>query len=129
MQAIDVVLSNYSFNSSSSKSNLFTTMFPDSTIATGFTYGTAKRSFVICFVVAPCMKAILDDIISSLDTYGALFGESFNKSAKTGQVDLHVCFWDKEKCCIITCYYNSEFLGKASAQDLYEKFISCKSEI
>ena len=74
------------------------------------------------------MKAILDDI-SSLDTYGALFGELFNESAKTGQVDLHVCFWDKEKCCIITCYYNSEFLGKASAQDLYEKLISCLSEI
>ena len=104
-------------------------MFPDSTISTGFTYGTVKHSFIICFVVAPCMKAILDDIISSLDTYGVLFSESFNKSAKTGQVDLHVCFWGKEKCCIITCYYNSEFLGKASAQDLYEKFISCKSEI
>ena len=70
-------------------------MFLDSTIATGFTYGATKRSFIICFVVAPCMKVILDDIISSLDTYGALFDELFNKSAKKGQVDLHVCFWDK----------------------------------
>ena len=28
------------------------------------------------------MKAILDDIISGLDTYVAVFDESFNKSAK-----------------------------------------------
>ena len=75
------------------------------------------------------MKAILDDIISSLDTYVALFDELFNKSVKKGQMDLHVHFWDKEKCCVITHYYNSEFLGKASAQDLYEKFISCLLEI
>ena len=44
-------------------------------------------------------------------------------------MDLHVCFWDKEKCCVVTCYYNSEFLGKASAQHLYEKFIFCLLKI
>ena len=44
MWAIDVVLSNYSFNSSSNKSNLFTTMFPDSK---GFTCGATKSSYVL----------------------------------------------------------------------------------
>ena len=50
--AIDVVLSNYSFNSSSSKSNLFTTMFPDSAIAKGFTYGATKGSCIM-FLCCP----------------------------------------------------------------------------
>ena len=112
MWAIDVLLSNY-FNSSSNKSDLFTTMFPDRAIAKGVTCGATKCGYILCFDVAPYMKAILDDI-SSLDTYVVLFDESFNKSAKKGQMNLHVRF---------------ELLGKASAHDLYEKFISCLSEI
>ena len=104
-------------------------MFSDNAVAEGFICGTTKYSYIICFGVSPYMKAILDDSISSLDTYVALFDELFNKSAKEGQMDLHVCFWDKKKCCVMTCYYNSEFPVKASAQDLYEKFISCLLEI
>ena len=110
----------YSFNSSSNKSNLLTAIFPDSAITQGFTCGSTKCSYIICFSVAPYMKAILDDIIRSLDPYVALFNKSFNKCVRKGQMDLHVCFWDKEKCCVRTCYYNSEFLGKASAEDLSE---------
>ena len=33
------------------------------------------------------------------------------------------------KVFVIIHYYNSEFLGKASAQDLYQKFISCLAGI
>ena len=95
-------------------------MFLDSAITKGFTCGATKCSCIICFGVAPYMKAILDDIISSLDPYLALFNESSDKCVRKGQMDLHVCFWDKEKCCVRTCYYNSEFLGKASAEDLSE---------
>ena len=35
-------------------------------IAKGFTCGSTKCSYIICFGVAPYMKVILDDIISSL---------------------------------------------------------------
>ena len=61
--------------------------------------------------------------------YVALFDESFNKSAKNGQMELHVCFCGKENYCVVTCCYNAEFLGIAFAQDLYEKFISYQLEI
>ena len=44
-------------------------------------------------------------------------------------MELHVCFWGKENCCVVTCCYNSEFLGKTFAQDLYKTFISYQSEI
>ena len=37
--ALDVVMSKYLFNSSSNKSDLFTTTFPDSGIAKNFSYG------------------------------------------------------------------------------------------
>ena len=40
--AVDVVLSNYSFKSSSNKSDIFSRMFPDSSIAKNFACGKAK---------------------------------------------------------------------------------------
>ena len=79
-------------------------MFPDRAITKGFTCGTTKCGYIICFDVALYMEAVLDDIISSLDTYVALFDESFNKSAKKGQMDLHVRFWDTKKCFVVIYY-------------------------
>ena len=57
-------------------------MFSDNAVAEGFICGTTKYSYIICFGVSPYMKAILDDSISSLDTYVALFDESFSKGAE-----------------------------------------------
>ena len=37
-------------------------------------------------------------------------------------MDLHVRFGDSSENLVKTRYWNSEFLGKASAKDLYEKF-------
>ena len=51
--SIDVVLSNYSFNSVSNKSDLFCKMFPDSKIAENFSCGKTKCSHVVCFGLAP----------------------------------------------------------------------------
>ena len=44
-------------------------------------------------------------------------------------MDLQVHFYHKEKCCVVTRNYNSEFLGKTSVRDLYERFLQCLSEI
>ena len=59
----------------------------------------------------------------------AIFDESYNKISKRGQMDLHVRFWDIENNCVATRYFNSKFLGKAAAQDIYEKFNECISEL
>ena len=67
-------------------------MFPDSAIAKGFTCGATKCSYIICFGFAPYMKAFLDDIISSLDTYVALLINRLTKVQRKGQMDLHVGF-------------------------------------
>ena len=57
-------------------------------------------------------------MLSNIDKFVALFGESFNLSSKTGQMDLYIRYWDTTDNCVTTRYYNSEFLGKASAQDM-----------
>ena len=48
---------------------------------------------------------------------------------KKRQMNLQVHFYHKEKCCVVTRNYNSEFLGKTSVRDLYERFVLCLSEI
>ena len=58
-----------------------------------------------------------------------MLDESYNKIPKQRQMDLLIRFWDIENNCIATRYFNSKFLGKAAAQDIYEKFNECISEL
>ena len=44
-------------------------------------------------------------------------------------MDLQVRFWNREKGQVDTHYYTSDFLGKSSAVDVYEKFNSCCSTL
>ena len=87
-------------------------------MAKNFPCGKTKCCYLISFSVAPYFKLILDDTLNNIDKFVALFGESFNLSSKTGQMDLYIRYWDTTDNCVTTCYYNSEFLGKASAQDM-----------
>ena len=127
--ALDVVLSGYSFNSCQNKNDLFCNMFPDSNIAKNFACGKTKCSYIVTYGLAPYFKSLLNDTLSSLDCFVAMFDESYNKISKRGQMDLHVRFWDIENNCDATRNFNSKFLGKAAAQDIYEKFNECISEL
>ena len=84
MWSIDVVLSNYTFISFCNKSDLFCKMFNDSKIADNFA----------CFGLAPYFKEHLTKTLSNLEHIVALFDESFNKTSKRGQIDMHVRYWD-----------------------------------
>ena len=44
-------------------------------------------------------------------------------------MDLHVCFWDDTDNEVKTSYWNSEFLGKASADNVFSKFNDCLSSL
>ena len=123
--SIDVVLSNYSFNSVSNKSDLFCKMFPDSKIAENFSCGKTKCSYVVCFGRAPYFKGILTEILCNVEYILALFDELFNKTSKRGQMDMHVRCWDNNHNYVATRYYHSQFIGKASAKDVFEYFSAC----
>ena len=51
-----------------------------------------------------------------------------NLSAKH-QMDMCVHYWDNNHNYIATRYYHSEFMGKASAKDVFESFSACLSGI
>ena len=50
------------------------------------------------------------------------FNESYNRIMKKGQMVMLVRFWDSDKDGVQTRYLDSSFIGKASANDIYEKF-------
>ena len=123
--ALDVVMSKYSFNSSSNRSDLFITMFPDSGIAINFSCGKTKLRFIVKFGIAPYFVELLNSQLKYLEYFVALFDESFNCVAKKKQMDLHIRFWDTNKDVVATRYYSSEFLGKSSANDICSHFEQC----
>ena len=51
-----------------------------------------------------------------------LFDEAFSSSVKKGQMNMYLWFWNDNNYQVSTRYLNGEFLGKASAVDVYEKF-------
>ena len=59
----------------------------------------------------------------------ALFDESFNKTSKHGQIDMHVRYWDNNHNYVATQYYHSEFMGKTSAKDVFKSYSACLSGI
>ena len=104
-------------------------MFPDSSIVKNFACGKTKCSYIVTYGLAPYFKSLLNDTISTLDCFVAMFDESYNKISKRGQMDLHVRLWDSKNNCVATRYFNSKFLRKVAAQDIYKKFNECISEL
>ena len=64
--ALDGVKSKYSFNSGSKKSDLFTTMFPDSGIAKNLSCGKTKCRFIVKFGIAPYFVELLNSQLKDL---------------------------------------------------------------
>ena len=83
--ALDVVMSKYLFNSSSNKSDLFTTMFPNSRIGNTFSCGKTKCGFILKFRMAPYFVELLISQLKGLEYFVVFFDESFNCVAKTKQ--------------------------------------------
>ena len=104
---------------------LFCKMFPDSKVAENF---WCWKSYVVCFVLlASYVKRLLTKSLSNVEHFS--FDESFNKTSKRGQMDMHVRYWDNNHNYVATHYYHSEFMGKASAKDVFGSFSACLSGI
>lgn len=125
MWALEVLRNNYSYRSCANKSTLFATMFHDSKIARNFKLGKTKCSYVLCHGIAPYCNDVLHETLKKTTYLVVLFDESYNSSVKKGQMDMHVRFWNDKTQRVTTRYFNSEFLGKAAADDVYNKFDLC----
>ena len=120
----DDVQSKYSFRSSDNKSAQLACMFPDSKIAKDFSFGQTKYGYLVTHGLAPHFKKLLVEDLNELDNFASLFDESYNKTVKKGQMDLHIQFWNEESNTACARYYTSEFTGKAAAPDILKMFKS-----
>ena len=100
-------------------------MFPDSKIAENFSCGKTECSYVVCFGLAPYFKGLLTKSLSNVEHIVAFFDESFNKTSKRGQMDMHVRYWDNNHNYLATRYYHYGFVDKTSAKYVFESFSVC----
>ena len=114
----------YSYNSCSEIGQLFQKMFPDSSIAQKFTFGKTKASYNITHGLAPYFHDLVYNSVLQSDHIVACFDESLNEVVQKCQMDLCVRYWDVNKSWAATRYFDSSFLGHATANNLQSSFTS-----
>ena len=122
---IKAVMSHYSMNSSLNTGKLFKMMFPDSQIAQKFSCGKTKCSYLITHGLASYFH---DRMLAGLKDgdvkYVMSFDESLYRTQQQEQVDVIIHFWDNEKNKECSRYFDLNFLGHTSAQDLLKSLQS-----
>ena len=88
--ALESLMSNYSYNSCSSKSELFSAMFSDSDIAEKFSMEKTKCAYYVTHGIAPYFKIKFIESLQLLPFYSVSFDESYNDAIKREQMDLHI---------------------------------------
>ena len=119
-------VSSYSFRSCDRLVDLFSSMFPESTIAEKLCLQKDKCAYFVNHDIAPHFRSILmNNVLGTKNSefYAISFDESLNTVIKMGQIYLVVNVWDNvNKMC--TCYLESTFIGHEQHQDLFKHFIS-----
>ena len=82
MQFLDVIMSKYSYKSSSNNSDLLSKMFSDSSIAKDFACGKAECSYIVKSELSPYFLELLNSELNNASHCVALFDESYNNEAK-----------------------------------------------
>ena len=95
-------------------------MFPDSEIASRFSMGKTKSRYMILNRLAPHFKSILRKAINSSIYYSWSFDESFNSVEQKCQLDVNVRFWNECRNIVETRYYDTKFLDRLNAENLFE---------
>lgn len=110
-----------SYTSNADISDLFKLMFPDSSIAQGFSCGRDKTRYLAQFGIAPHFTRLLTDKIRSAGDFVLMFDESLNNATGGKQLDVHLRFWTEDE--IQARYFTSRFLGHERAADLLEQIL------
>ena len=120
--ALKCVWSHCSQRAAEEESDLFRAMFPDSKIAQEFSLGRTKMGYLILYGIFPYFQTKLQQSLRGVKHIVVCFDESLNKISQRGQMDVVVRFFDETCQRVTTQYYNSAFLGTATADDLLVKF-------
>ena len=120
--ALKVVQSNLSLNSCNDLNSLFWKMFPNSDIARSYFMAKTKLSYVNNFGILTHFRTLLLEKLAKSKFYTVCFDESLNEIVQKCQMDFSLRSWDKTAKEAVVEYFDSKFLGHASAQDLLKEF-------
>ena len=113
MWVLKNVVSSYSFCSRDGLTDLFGSMFPDSTIAKKVCLQKDKCAYFIDYDIAPHFRSILMNNLNDSEFYTISIDESLNTIIQMRQMDLLVNFWDNVVSKLCTCYLSSTFIDHA----------------
>lgn len=116
-------------NSFKDMKGIFALMFPDSAIASKLTIGSTKLAYVVTHGLAPYFHNSLTKTLNSCSEYVVCFDEALNNIAQGGQMDIVIRYWDKQTNCVSSRYFNSAFMGHATAEDILETFQAAIGEL
>ena len=120
IQCLKVVNVEWSYNSPSDNAKLFQCIFPDSQIASEFSVGKTKSTYMILYGLAPHFKSRLRKAFNSSIYYSLSFDESLNSVEQQCQKDVNVRFWNECRNIVESRYYDSKFLDRPNAENLFE---------
>ena len=95
-------------------------MFTDSEIAGQMSVGKTKFRYIIFYGLAPHFKSKLREAINSSVYYSVSLDESLNSVQQKCQIDLNVKFCNESRNIVETRYYDSKFLERPNAYNLFE---------
>ena len=79
-----------------------------------------KLKYVVNYGVSPYVKNILEDNVKNSDWHVVSFDESMNVVTHTSEMDICLRFWNEKTNKVQDRYWNSEFLGHTTHQDLHD---------
>lgn len=84
--------------------------------------GKTKLSYLITYGLAPFFRNVLEQELKACKFFSIGFDEALNDVVQRGQMDFIIRYYDMRRRETITHYYNSSFLGRASAKHLLSHF-------
>lgn len=118
---LKTVTSGYSFRSCYGLSSLFQNMFPDSKVASNFSYTKDKFSYLLCHGIAPYFQELLKQDLKRASYYAITLDGNYEQTPNE-QVELNITFWNNNTNKAETRYLNSVFLLQTGVDDLLTSF-------
>ena len=110
-------------------SQIFQGMFFDSEIAAKFSLGKAKSRYTILYGIPPESKRVLLYGVTSASFFTVSFDESLNTDLQICQMGVAVHFWNGKTGLAETKYFDSQFLRRPTAQNLFDSLYKSIGEL
>ena len=127
--ALKCIMSHYSMNSCKDLKDIFQLMFADSTTAKKITLGSTKMSYYITYGLGPYFHNALLRTVVKCPKIVVCFDEAMNRVSQRGQMDVVLRFWNPETNMVCSRYFDSAFMGRASADCVLGSFKEALKEV